>query len=113
MLISEQARAELDLYLGENPRLGDVPLFPAPRNPNAPMRRDTASSWLVKAEAGAELPKMRGGTFHPYRRLWAQERQHLSDTDVAAAGGWKNTASLKASYQDAKSATVLSVVQNA
>ena len=77
------------------------------------MRRDTAAVWLVKAEARAGLVKMRGGVFHPYRRLWARERQHLSDTDVASAGGWKNTRALKASYQKANSETVLKVVTNA
>lgn len=57
-----------------------------------------------------QLAKLRGGRLHPYRRLWASERRHMPDIDVAAAGGWKDTRSLKLSYQQADPATVLKVV---
>ena len=46
------------------------------------------------AARSAELPKLRGGVWHPYRRLWATERKHLPDLDVAAAGGWRDTRAL-------------------
>ena len=110
--ISRSAREELDLYLRRNPRVGDVPFFPAPVDPTAPMRRDTVAIWLLRAEEAAKLPKLVGGTFHPYRRLWANERKSLPDVDVAAAGGWKDTRALKLSYQHADPATVLKVVEN-
>ena len=110
--ISGAVRNELDRYLKRNPRMGDTPLFPALGDPEAPIRRDTASSLLLKAEKLAELPKLRGGTFHPYRRLWATERKHLPDADVAAAGGWTDTRALKLSYQHADAATVLKVVEH-
>jgi hypothetical protein len=64
----------------------------------------------LKAERLAELPKLRGGLWHPYRRLWATERKHLPDRDVAAAGGWRDTRALKLSYQQTDPATVLEVV---
>ncbi|MEX2584295.1 MAG: hypothetical protein WD766_13585, partial [Gemmatimonadota bacterium] len=113
----------LDAYLRRNPRIGDVPLFPAPGprvkkdakpaqdRPEVPMGRETAAKWLVKAEGLAKLPKLVGGVFHPYRRLWATERKGMADTDVAAAGGWKDTRALKNSYQQADARTVLSVVE--
>ena len=41
------------------------------------------------------------------------DQKHLPDTDVAAAGGWKNTVSLKAAYQQADEATMLKVVPEA
>jgi hypothetical protein len=88
--LSADARAELDIYLRRSARVGDVPLFRAPgvkRKKNAPLpikpvpdrpiRRDTAAKWLIRAEKLADLPKLRGGVFHCYRRLWAIERQHL------------------------------------
>jgi integrase len=109
--INAEARAELDTYLCRNPRMGDVPLFPAPQDVSKPIRRDLAAKWLLRAERLAELPKLEGGTFHPYRRLWASERKHFSDVDVAAAGGWKDTRALKQSYQQADPATVLRVVE--
>ena len=37
----------------------------------------------------------------------------MPDVDVAAAGGWKSTVSLKTSYQQADSETTLSVVLGA
>ena len=96
--ISRDARAALDDYRRQSPRLGSAWLFPAPKDASKPIRRDTAAVWLVKAEKLAELPKLKGGVFHPYRRLWATERKSLPDADVAAAGGWKDTQALRLSY---------------
>ena len=72
-------------------QVGDVPLFPAPKNPRRSIRLDLVQKWLLRAEQLAELPRLRGGIWHPYRRLWASERKHMPDIDVAAAGGWKDT----------------------
>ncbi len=110
---ASERREAMDGYLRAAPRVGDVPLFPAPRNPSAPVRRETVAKWLVAAERRAELPKLVGGTFHPYRRLWATERKHLPDVDVAAAGGWRDTSALRASYKQADPATVYRVVAHA
>ena len=59
----------------------------------------------------ADLPKLRGGVWRPYRRLWATERKHLPDLDVAAAGSWRDTRALKLSYHQADAATMKSVVE--
>ena len=101
------ARVEVDYYLQRSPRVGDVPLFPG-SDPSKPVRKDVAARLLLKAELAAHLPKMAGGVFHPYRRLWASERRHQPDVDVAAAGGWKDTRALKSSYQHADAAKVRS-----
>lgn len=108
--LSAPARAALDDYLRLVPRVGDMPLFPAPKDPSKPIRLDLVQKWLLRTEEAAELPKLKGGRWHPYRRLWASERKHMPDIDVAAAGGWKDTRSLKLSYQQADPATVLKVV---
>lgn len=109
--ISAEARAELDLYLSANPRLGNVPLFPAPRNADECVSRYLAAKWLLRAERLAGLPKLSGGTFHPYRRLWATERKDRSMRTVAAAGGWKSTKSL-AIYQGVDDTDILDAVVN-
>ena len=77
---------------------------------NGPIRRETAAKWLVRAEQFAGLVKIRGGVFHPYRRLWATERKHLPQVDVAAAGGWGDTQALTRLYQSADAAGVARAV---
>ncbi len=63
----------------------------------------------MKAEKLAEVPKQRGSLWHAYLRKWATERKHLPDVDVAAAGGWTETDSLKQCYQQADEATMLDI----
>ena len=61
----------------------------------------------------AGLETQQGSLWHAYRRKWVTERKHLPDVDVAAAGGWKDTESLKTAYQQADEATMLEVVLGA
>ncbi len=110
--LSREARAEIDRYLAKSPRVGDVPLFPGSQNEMKVVRRDVASRWLLKAEKMAELPKLHGGVYHPYRRLWASERKALPSVDVAECGGWKDIDTMMSSYVTSDAATVLRVVEN-
>jgi hypothetical protein len=111
--IGPDARAELERYIAANPRVGDVPLFPSVRDPSRSLPRVVAERWLLRPEQLAELPKLRGGIFHPYRRLWATERKHLPDADVAEAGGWNGPKAMKLAYQQqATPAGVLAAVVN-
>ena len=110
--LSREARAEIDRYLAKSPRVGDVPLFPGSQNEMKAVRRDVASRWLLKAEKMAELPKLHGGVYHPYRRLWASERKALPSVDVAECGGWKDIDTMMSSYVTSDAATVLRVVEN-
>lgn len=93
-------------------RLGAVGgwVFAAEQNPETPMDRHLFDKWLALAERDAKLPKLDGGLWHPYRRKWATERKHLSLTDVAAAGGWKDTDTLITCYQAPDSKTLLAVM---
>ncbi|NIR01676.1 MAG: hypothetical protein GTN78_16000 [Gemmatimonadales bacterium] len=56
------------------------------------------------------MPKHEGSLWHAYRRAWATSRKHLPDADVAAAGGWKATETLRRCYQRPDDETILSVV---
>ena len=109
--LAHDARVALDAYLAQSPRLGEAPLFPAPRDAGRPIRADLAGRWLMKAEELAELPSLSGGRWHPYRRLWATERRHLPAQDVAAAGGWTDTQALTTIYQHATPDKILEVVE--
>ena len=109
--ISGTTRQELERYLGKSPRIGDVPLFPTPKDPEAPMRKDVAGRWLRKAEKLAGLPPLAGGIWHPYRRLFAIELKTLPIHDVAAAGGWSSTETVQRIYQKAEPKGVLAAIQ--
>jgi integrase len=108
--IAPQVREVLDKILRERPGIGNAPLFPSPRNRSKPIRYELALDWLRKAEKKAKIPKQERGAFHAFRRMWATERKHLPDIDVAAAGGWSDTRALKASYQHADPDTMRRVV---
>ncbi|MCH7856055.1 MAG: tyrosine-type recombinase/integrase [Gemmatimonadetes bacterium] len=109
--LAPDARTALDAYLAHNPRLGEVPLFPASKDPSRPIRADLASRWLMRAEELAGLPSLSGGRWHPYRRLWATERRHLPAQDVAEAGGWSGIQALTTIYQHATPDKILEVVE--
>lgn len=106
-------REEVEGYLRQNPKLGDAPLFPADGAPHVRLRSDVASRWLRKAEGLAQLPKLEGGVWHPYRRLFATRLRHLPDIDAARAGGWKTPQAMKLSYQQAEASGVLRAIESA
>lgn len=85
-------------------------LFPSPFDPATPLRRDVLDHWLLAAEKKAELPKLDGGLWHPYRRAWATSRKHLPTVDVAAAGGWSDVGTLLRCYQRPDDETMLQVM---
>jgi hypothetical protein len=62
-----------------------------------------------KKAAAAPAP-LDGSDFHAYRRAWATARKHLPLKDVAAAGGWRSTATLLRCYTQVDDATIFAVV---
>ncbi len=93
-------------------RLGAVggPMFASSWRADRLIHTRTLAQLLVEAEQKAELPKLSGGVWHPYRRKWATERKHLPVIDVAQAGGWSNTQTLLTCYQQPDHETLLAVV---
>jgi hypothetical protein len=63
------------------------------------MDRHLFDKWLTVAETTAKLRKLDGAVWRAYRRKWATKRKHLNPKDVAAAGGWKDIATLLEVYQ--------------
>ena len=94
----------------DRPGIGSAPIFPAPGDPSKPVSRYMADRWLRRAEKLARLESQEGSLWHAYRRAWVTKRKHLPDVDVAAAGGWSDTRSLKTAYQQVDSETMLRVV---
>ena len=108
--LSSSSRAAIDRILAERPGIGAAYLFPAPRDPSKPLDKDVAADWLLEAEKLAGVEKHDGSLWHAYRRGWATARKHLPDVDVAAAGGWSDTTTLKQVYQQADQETMYKVV---
>jgi integrase len=81
--MSRAAREEVDQYIREHPRVGDGPLFSATGEPSRHVRKELARYWLKRAEKFAKPTAMERGGFHAFRRLWASERRHLPEQDVA------------------------------
>jgi len=108
--VSSEVKAVLESILRERPGIGAAPIFPAATDPAKPTSTMVASSWLLRAEELAGVEKHDGSLWHAYRRGWATARKHLPDADVAAAGGWVDTMTLRAVYQQADEATMYRVV---
>ncbi len=111
--MSPSVRDAIDRIQIERPGIGAAPLFPSPEDPQKSVTRHLADKWLRKGEGVAKLSPQKGSLWHAYRRKWATERKHLSDVDVAAAGGWKTVETLKIAYQQADAETMLLVVMEA
>lgn len=108
--VSSEVRAVLESIVRERPGIGAAPIFPAATDPSRPTSTMVASSWLLRAERLAGVEKHDGSLWHAYRRGWATARKHLPDVDVAAAGGWADTTTLRAVYQQADESTMYRVV---
>lgn len=77
-----------------------------------PMDRHLFDKWLTVAEQHAGLEKLKGGLWHPYRRMWATARSHLPLKQVAVAGGWKDTETLLTCYQHPDRDSLLNVMRD-
>jgi integrase len=112
--LAREARAAVERYLQHYRAVGLAPLFPSrPDDATSPAwRPDKARHYLRMAERLAGLPHLERGGFHSYRRLFASERKHYPDVDVARAGGWRDLATMKRSYQQPDPVTVLQAIEN-
>lgn len=97
--MNAKALATLKRWEKRTNGIGRAWVFPAPTDPTKPLERWVAKQWLWRAERLAELPHVKQGGWHMFRRGWATERKHLPLLDVAAGGGWTDTATVLECYQ--------------
>ena len=93
--IPEVVAAALREYIEAHQLEGDDWLFPNVEDLNRPVNRSSAGNWIVEAERMANLngdllPHLEGGRWHPYRRMFRQEKRKLKIDDkiVALCAGW-------------------------
>jgi hypothetical protein len=111
----------------DRPGIGSAWVFPSPSNESKACSRYLVDDWLRRAyelaaervaelkETGCEVPEIQrgqGSLWHAFRRKWATERKGLPLGDVAAAGGWRDTETLRRSYQVTDEATIRNVALN-
>ena len=106
------AHAALQRWRKLHPGIGGSWLFSAPKNPRKLLSRSVARHWLARAEELAGLEHIQGGAWHMFRRSWPTQRKHLPLKDVAAAGGWNDTATMLRCYQHADPETTLAVIEH-
>jgi integrase len=98
-----QARAVADL-------IGDVWIFPYPRDAKEPMTRDDAADlWRSIADASGIKVGSRIGT-HAFRRAFANRLRDVNLRDLKDLGGWKSAQTVVGTYlqpdQDAQRAAL-------
>jgi len=86
-------------------------VFPAEKDVKQPTSRDQFDLFLRAVERKAELPKLDGGLWHPYRRGWATAKKLLPVVDVAR-GGWSSPHTPLRCYQQPDNATSLTVMSD-
>jgi integrase len=87
-------------------------VFPSDWDPAVPTKRDLYDQRLRRAYKLAKLEKEPGSLWHALRRKWATERKGYPVNDLAAAGGWRDTPTLLASYLRTDPETITQVVLN-
>lgn len=110
--VSPEVEKVLRSIVRERPGIGSAPIFPAPTDRSKPISTAVAAAWLRKAEKMVGLEPHDGSLWHAYRRGWATARKGLSDIDVAHAGGWSDTRTLKAVYQQPDERSMYHVVSS-
>jgi integrase len=108
--MNEIAHSTLAELARVRPAIGEAWIFSSEKNDAQPIDRHLANRWLRRAEKIAGIDHEVGRGWHSFRRAWASARKHLPDVDVAAAGGWKDTTTMKRCYQHADPASVFDVV---
>ncbi len=69
-----------------------------PKNLEQPVGQRLVTRWLEQVESAATLPHLPHGAWHMLRRKWTSERRDYAVEDIAAAGGWTSTQTLRDVY---------------
>ncbi len=97
--MTDEALGVLEEARKENRRIGDAPLFPAPRDAARSMSHTVARYWWEKAEVLAGLTPKRGRGWHSLRRKFASDLMDQPLKVLCELGGWRTAQTVLQCYQ--------------
>ena len=98
---TSKALAVLEEARGRNPRTGNSPVLPAPKDPSRSVDRSWVRVAWRKAETLAGLQPKRGRGWHSLRRKFASDLMHVPLKVLCELGGWKTAHTVLQCYQRA------------
>ena len=84
-----------------NPKTGNAPVLPAPKDSSRCLDRSRVRVWWQKAEALAGLERKRGRGWHSLRRKFASDLMDQPLKVLCELGGWKTPHTILQCYQHA------------
>ena len=99
--VTAEVLAVLEEARTRNPRGGNSPVLPAPKDPSRCLDRSRVRVWWQKAEAVAGLEPKRGRGWHSLRRKFASDLMDQPLKVLCELGGWKTAQTVLQCYQRA------------
>ena len=99
--ITVEALAVLEEARRHSPRIGSLPLLPAPKDPSVCVNRWLVGDWWRRAVAEAGLEPKRGRGWHSLRRKFASDLMDQPLKVLCELGGWKTAQTVLQCYQRA------------
>ena len=110
--LTKEALGALEEARKRNPGIGDVWLFPAPRNASKACRKDLMTKWWKRAERLAGLEPIRWLGWHSLRRRFATDLKPIPLRDLCDLGGWKDPDTVVKCYQAADEEDLRRAIQS-
>ena len=114
--VSADMTSVLKSLHASGPGIGEVPVFPSPKDPSRCLSRRLPTAWWKRAEGLAGLGHKRGRGWHSLRRKFASDLMHQPLKVLSALGGWKAPQTILMCYvhpdQDALRKALLGRGQN-
>ena len=99
--VTAEVLAVLEEARTRNPRTGNAPVLPAPKDPSRCLDRSRVRVWWQKAERLARLEPKRGRGWHSLRRKFASDLMDQPLKVLCELGGWKTAQTVLQCYQSA------------
>ncbi len=99
--VTTEVLAALEEARMQNPRGGNSPVLPAPKNPSRCLDRSRVRVWWDKAQKLAGLEPKRGRGWHSLRRKFASDLMDQPLKVLCQLGGWKTAQTVLQCYQRA------------